>query len=575
MGTDSGARSAKAASVASRIRERHGERVLLLVLLVALAVPKIVLSASNHSPGTDGGYYADIAAHVRDGDGLRTDISLLHKGYPSFPHPTDIYPLWPLLYGYLAKVFPLVPVGIWLSTLLYFTTLVGAYVWAVRVWPGALVRSPLNAGHVAVVVLGLATSFFEVTSLPYTEGLGYTLLTFALWRAHVLLPRRTLVAGLELGAWGGALVLARTQLVLFFAALGVASVAALVFMPEKRRTVVFGTGAAIGFAALLAPEYVFLRTFIEHASPVHLFRFDTTRFTSELPPFQVLVPVDGPGGLIADRAKGFVVAFASTKRGYWVQFHTFAYAPVIAAVAIVSTARLDTPRKILSWVRDPSSLPLLFLAIFVGGAFLSTHTLHKAPDAWYFHRRHALPSAFLLIAAMVYALRGGSSARWGRWARWTGLALFATGVVLGARQLVLLLGTHPGERSARPAAALVTWIEAEKKKDPQLILALRNPQLVAWQTDAVGYHWYDGSMPAEGFIVLADELGLDAVVVPPQLVSLTKSARFKKRFRRTGQVGRDQIYRPRDTTGGERDDDAEPDEPAPTDDDDDLTDPEK
>lgn len=515
---------------------------LLISMLLLLAVPKVLCSAATGAPGIDGGYYADIAAGVRDGRGLVTDVSLLHKGYPEFPYPTDVYPLWPLLYGLTARVFPLVPAGVWLATALYFATLVLGYLWATRVWPEPFFsRVPLNAGHVTVLVLGLARSFFEMTSLPYTEGLAFTLLMASLWRAHALLPQRTVRAGLELGAWAGLLVLARTQMVLFLVAIVATVLVALVVQPQRRRTAAFGVAVAGAFALMLMPEYLHLRSFVPDATPLHIFRFEKTQATDVLTPYTVIVPASSALDYALDRAAGFAVAFAPRWSGYWSQFSVFTYAPLLAAVPFALGLRRRWRdaglRRALAWLAEPRALTVGFLALFVAGAFIAIHLMHKAPDAWYFHRRHALTSAFLLIAAMVFLLRG-----W-RPLRLAALALLVVGVVLGGRNVARATATA-ATRAYAPPEALVRWIEEEKERTPNLVLVMRRPQVIAWRTGGVGYHWFDDNTATADVAAMVDELGASAVLMPPRM-RLERAIAFRRRFALDGEVAGHRIYRPR------------------------------
>ncbi len=203
----------------------------LLVLLVLLAAPKLLLSASTHDTSIDGGLYTEIAQHVARGEGLVTNVSLYHHGYPSFPHPTAIYPLWPLLYGVFARWFPVPAVGIWLATAFYFTTLCFAFAWgrsldARELFPAAL--PGVHVGHVMALVLGLHREFFEFTSWPYTEGLAWTLLMATLWRANRRLERPGLGGGIELGALAALAFLARSQMLLLPVAFGVVALWRLV-----------------------------------------------------------------------------------------------------------------------------------------------------------------------------------------------------------------------------------------------------------------------------------------------------------------------------------------------------------
>ncbi|HLV20411.1 MAG TPA: hypothetical protein VKZ49_06010, partial [Polyangiaceae bacterium] len=110
----------------SRAREpRVLAWLLLFAFLATLAVYKLPYTAAQTRTDVDGGYYTSVALHVRDGHGISTNLSLRHKGYSHFPHPTAIYPLWPLVFGAVAKVVPLAidEVGRWLGTALYFATL--------------------------------------------------------------------------------------------------------------------------------------------------------------------------------------------------------------------------------------------------------------------------------------------------------------------------------------------------------------------------------------------------------------------------------------------------------------------
>lgn len=522
--------------------------VLLAVLLLLLAGPKLALSLATHAPGIDGGYYADIAANVRDGHGLRTDVSLLHKGYPSFPYPTDVYPLWPLLYGLVATVAPLVGAGVWLATLLYFVALILAYLWASRVWPEPFfARVPLDAGHVAVVVFGLAGSFFQMTSLPYTEGLAFSLLFATLWRAHVLLPQRTIAGGLELGAWAGLLVLARTQLLLVLLALGAAVLAAMVLAPGRSRTARFGAAIVAAFAGVMTPEYLRLRTFIPHATPLHLLTFDRNQATEVLSRYQVIRASHGVLDFLADRAGGFVVAFTPTRSGYWSQFDVFTYAPLLALVpvtlALVHLARGGPwGARLRRWLQEPGAIAVGFLVIFVAGAFASIHTMHKSPDAWYFHRRHALTTGFLLVAAMVALLRGG------RVLRVAGVALLVAGAVLGGRRAITSV-TTASARAYAPSPQVLRWIEEEKRRGGPVVLALRRPQTIAWATDGVGYHWFDATTTVRDLVAMADHLRVSAVLVPSGM-SVDRSAEFRRRFERSGALAGARLYRPRGAGAG-------------------------
>lgn len=63
---------------------------VLLLILAAIGVYKITFTSHTFDTHPDGGYYTNIASHVRDGHGLVTNLCLLHKGCLEFPAPADI-----------------------------------------------------------------------------------------------------------------------------------------------------------------------------------------------------------------------------------------------------------------------------------------------------------------------------------------------------------------------------------------------------------------------------------------------------------------------------------------------------
>ena len=80
-----GQRSGRPSRTAIRIeglwaRPEARSLVFLLLILAALAAYKLNYTAHIFKTQIDGGYYTDIAQHVRDGQGLTTDVSLYLDG---------------------------------------------------------------------------------------------------------------------------------------------------------------------------------------------------------------------------------------------------------------------------------------------------------------------------------------------------------------------------------------------------------------------------------------------------------------------------------------------------------------
>jgi hypothetical protein len=521
---------------------------VLLVLLLVLGFFKLSYSLQTQLlyPEHDGGYYTNVAANVRDGNGLTTNISLYHKAYSGFPHRTSVYPLWPLLYGLAGRWLPLLKVGVWLPTLLYFAVLMLAYFWAERAFAGPLLEGMawLRPGHVLVLMLGLQQSFFKYTSLPYTEGLAYALLFAALWRTWPGWRRPGLGQGLELGAWLGMLLLARGQLVVVaIAAFGALLWALLVASPRAGRLTML-LGAATVFGAIAVGYRGYLSTFVDNAGWLSLLRFDLNRESDLLSRIPVLVHVDGVVGWVVDRASGFLVAFSPRGPYSYAQgYQIFQYAAVVAApLLVLEVVRWLGPtrrRRARDWLLSPRSPEWLFLVLFAVGGFLSIHAIHKAYSReWNFGMRHALISLPLFYLALVYLLRSGR-----RGIAVLGLCLTLAGSALG---FVGLAHTIRALKEADPVAVgrgpwkpeLAAWLREREREHGGLTVAMSYgwPQRLALSTPGVNYHWIYWETTLEDVTVLFEKLGVQYLLIPrgsrPKPNFLSPREDFFARFER-------------------------------------------
>jgi hypothetical protein len=390
-------------------RERQGWLLLAAILLPLLWV-KFNTNALMVDLGVDGSYYMDVADHVRQGLGLRTEVSLYHQGMIGFPHPTPVYPLWPMLLGWVARFTSLDGAAVWLPTVLYFLSLLIGYVWAKGlsdrpIFPG--IWELPHAGHLVVVILALNDLYFEHSSKPYTEPMAFVFLFAALIRFRSYFQAPTLLRGLEAGVWLAVLLLIRSQMIVtaagFFGAAGLR----LLFpaSQESRSRAAVGLGGSIlGYGLGLLPQILFLRSFIPNAGFRDLLRFDAWQANPRLPILNLLVPTDGLWGWIVDRSQGFALAFSESSSFSFQASCSYYYLALPThrpggGGQPPSGPRCPRPGPVGQPASRWLQLRLVFCAIFCGMVAIPPHSaqglLHRVElrDA----ARPALPVPFRLL----------------------------------------------------------------------------------------------------------------------------------------------------------------------------------
>lgn len=473
------------------------ERLVFAALLVGLFALKLSQAATEPAFGPDGSYYYDIAAHVRDGHGLVTDVSLFNAGYEYFPHPTAIYPLWPLLLGLVGRVVPLEVAAIWLPTVFYFAAVVLAYRLARRVAPEPLFPETwpvLHAGHVAAAVTALTNAMFIQTSKPFTEGLGYFLLLLALTRTERCFRAPCGWRGIELGVWFGLVILTRSQLVLGAVAVGVALTWAVLRF-GWRRWLGPALGFASGLAAVLGVQLVHLASFADAPRLVYLLRFDLVREPSELAPLAVMVSPPGVFAWLADRARGVVIAFSGGRMSYFSCFGLWSAALLLAVPFLVLDGWRAVQRRscgLWAWLHTPANLFKLAYALLAIGGVLSLHTIHKAMfTPWNFGTRHALTAGFAIVAAILYLARRPVLGRVVALFLVTASVYFGFWRIGNAPDNARKSNDPPVKWSAAYNRPIVQWLEQRAADEPGLVVVAQDieAQKLARYTDGVGYHW--------------------------------------------------------------------------------------
>lgn len=515
------------------------ERLLLALLLLGLLALKLRYHAGEPAYGPDASLYHDIAAHVRDGRGVVTDVSLFNAGFREFPHPTAVYPLWPLLLGLCARVVPLDLAALWLPTLLYFGAIVLAYRLAHRVLPEPLFPETwpvIHAGHLAACVLALTNAMFFHTSRPYTEGLGFFLLLLAMTRAERFLREPLAWRGLEVGAWLGLVILARSQLALAAAAM-LAALAWAVLRLGWRRWLGPALACAAGLGLVLAAQLAHFATFMDDPRPAYLLRFDLYREPSALRPLQVMVETEGPWAWLRDRARGVPIAFGAGPMSY---FHCFGLWS-LGLLGTLPFLALDVWRALrerrlaaaLRWLHDPKNMFAIFFALLAAAGVLSLHAIHKAMfTPWNFGTRHALTAGFAMFAGLVYLARRPVLGRV--------LALFSfcAATYFGFWRIDNALREPDPDRERWTLAAnadIAGWLEARARTWPGLVVAAQDieVQKLARYTEGVGYHWISGGTTWAELRHLIDDRGVRYVILRDDTARRMRVTRDAARFAET------------------------------------------
>ncbi len=496
--------------------ELPSERRLLAGMLVVLGAFKVATNLGADDSGVDGALYTDFAHHVRDGAGLVTDASLYHAGFPEFPHPSPIYPLWPWLLGQVAAWVPMAIAAVWLPTLLYFGSLFLVYRWARGALPGPVlgeVAPYVNAGHLAVALLGFNGTYFEHTSKPYTEGLAFLVLAAALPRFSAYFARPGALRGLECGAWLGLLLLVRAQMIVsaagWFAAAAWMSVAVT---PRAPRLAGLVTGA-LGFAATVTPYLLHVRGYLPGAGLNDLLRFERFQASPGLSHLELLVQTDGLWAWIVDRAGGFLVAFdEGSRHSYWKAFGSVYWSVPLAALFVAVDAVRATRRGERPWraLTDAAAQPALFVTVFAVGWFLSLHVLHKATfAAWNFPMRHALPCLFLFGLTNALLLRRGGAARL------VGMFLLSVTLHRGVSQIVDAPNdVRLSKDDRRSRDGIVALLEATRRAHAGLVVASPRAQRLAAWTSGVGIHGVYDQTKLPELLHMVDRLGVRLVAIP-------------------------------------------------------------
>ena len=521
-----------------RFLERWGEHILTFVVFAVVVGLKLRMIGTHPHIGWDGGLFFDVAQNIRNGDGLRTNVSIYHHGYPYFPHPTSLYPLWPIVLAPTLFFLPTQIAASWVPSVLFVASIVLAFAWGRRVVPPGRMALGVHGGHVLVAIMGLHLGFQRACGMPYTEALWFLLVGASLLRGRTLFERMWLRDGVELGLWCGALFLTRSQAVTTFLAVLVTTPLLLVLRERPLQVLRFIAAACGAFALAFAPMWWWMSTFLERPSLHAYFDLAYARVSSALSPQTFTPDHESVGAFINMVLHGVRVAF-TPKTGYPHAFGAFAYVvPLAAVVGIAWLARRRVEGLRTAWraLRDPKIHGAVWAFFCALGGFALLHVAQRQGDRWWFADRHAMPAGlffFFCFAAIVAV---------GRVGRWIALVAFLCAAVS--------LGIHDVQearalRRARPFAAhneaLAQWLERARKaegKPLMVTLTSREARLMGWRVPGVGYQSVSGKTRYADLVIMMRDLGAKYAIFSQSAGRYKKAPTFAADFEEVTKVGR-------------------------------------
>lgn len=511
-------------------------RALGLVLFAVIVYVRVKLVDSHPHIGWDGGLYFDVAQNLRNGDGLTINTSIYHGGFRYFPHPTSLYPLWPMVLSVALRFLDTQAAATTFPMVLSLFALALSWLWGKRILPASVLPLGLHGGHLALGVFGLHMDFAAFCTTPNTESLAFLILFAALLRADRLFLRMSPRDGAELGLWCAALFLTRSQMLPSMLAV-IAALPVLLLLGCGKRALWFTGAAAASFAAAFAPMRWWMSTFLEDWSLSAYVDFARGRVPSALSQVEQVAEHPDLGSRLNGILHGFDVAMDPDK-GYWAFFEGYTLTlpiAVVVAVCWLAWHRLEGLRALRERFIDARLHGMVWAITTALGSFALLHVAQREGDQWWFGNRHAMP------AGLLFCFCGVVIARASHWLRWpAALALLVATFSLGDEALDGAKAVVPRPPLADYNLRLVRWLESEKQKagGPLVIaIASQEARSMGWRVPGVGMHAISRYTKYDDLLVMTRDLGAKFLVFrDPVPVRYTRDPRFAKDFKEVGPI---------------------------------------
>jgi len=469
-------------------RQRRHSIGWAAAIIGVLTIIRFAKGAGGPPYGIDASYYFQLARHVANGEGFVTTVSLYHEGW-ILPAKTTIYPLWPLLLGYVGRVVGLETAADLLPRLFYVANLFLLYlvVRAAAVRIGALQIGRHwwmpDTAHWLVAIFGLAPRYFGATTHPYTEGLAF----FCAFASLLALERFDRTRGPWAAAIGGLFAglafLARTQMI----GVAIGCFLALAWFAWRDRAARVGAVVwSIVALATVAPWFAFLG-YVPYLTPLPLKR---AVIPSPIEWAQQATALEW----LRARFEALGVMFGPSNPYSYVQsFGVVAYLVPLAAIVAIAQRRWRAPQSIFR------------TAMLIAGLFFFFNlTLYQSATwmPWLFGWRHGLPYLFLIILAVPWLV-----SRAGRLAPAIAVVLLIS-VATNARAVVAFVRA-PDVQLTAAETELVAWLDAQPRR---VSVIVTNAQILGSMSDA-HFYWTTCSASGETILGMRRELPIDYVVL--------------------------------------------------------------
>ena len=418
-------------------------RWLIAAAIIALLFTLQSLRRVGNGPwGVDGSYYMQVARHVAAGDGLLTSVCVYDQGLRTLPARTNIYPLWPLLLGFAAKVMPLAAASTLLPRLFFVLDLVLLFALTDRIARGYY-------AFAAILLLGLNASFFSSTCYPYTEGLALACTFGALLMFDVARRRRQPVDYALCGVIAALAFLTRSQMLLVGVALAVVLVA-------LRTSWLALASFCAGYAVTVLPWIAYLSTFVKPFAPSALIGMYSE--TPGLPAYDQHVVVHGRLDYLVDRLRGVLVMLNP--------FSDLSFVSLFGAAALlvpIATIYVIWRRR---WIGGALGAATALTGAFLCAVLLDAH--NRFFLEWLFGYRHGLPLILLLIVAIVQMN--------GRYSHVVAIALILVSLAIALPQVLAFATAPAADWPSRGEKQFAQWLQ---HNDPNAIVMSTNAQALS------------------------------------------------------------------------------------------------